>query len=75
MNTLGPTLIDRLLEIDENQAKRFRRLTGNASEIAVEGIIRHFAACDRHNIRPDFRAVREIIDDALDGKRIYAEVV
>jgi hypothetical protein len=48
-------------------------LTGTASEIATEGIIRHLAACDRMDVNPDISAVREIIDDALNGRRVYAE--
>lgn len=75
MNALAPILNDRLREIDAHQARRFCKLTGVAGEIAVEGIIRHLAACDRQDVPPDFRAVREIIDDALNGKRVYAEVV
>ena len=42
-------------------------------DIATEGIIRHLAACDRMDVNPDISAVREIIDDALNGRRVYAE--
>ena len=31
------------------------------------------AACDRMDVNPDISAVREIIDDALNGRRVYAE--
>ena len=44
-------------------------------DIATEGIIRHLAACDRMDVNPDISAIREIIDDALSGKRVYAEIV
>jgi hypothetical protein len=46
---------------------------GVAAEIATEGIIRHLRACDRMDVNPDTSAVREIIDDALNGRRVYAE--
>jgi len=42
-------------------------------EIATEGIVRHLAACDRMDLTRTFSAVREIIDDALNGRRVYAE--
>jgi hypothetical protein len=69
------TLEDQLRALDSVQAARFARLTGSANEIATEGIIRHLAACGRHDVPPDYRAVREIIDDALNGRRVYAETV
>jgi len=70
-----PTLTDRIREFAPLQAMRLARLTGQAEAIATERIIRHLAACDRHDVQPDLRVVREIIDDALNGKRVYAEVV
>jgi len=69
----GLPLAERLQRIDHIQARRFSKLTGTASEIATEGIIRHLAACDRMDVNPDISAVREIIDDALNGRRVYAE--
>ena len=69
----GLPLAERLQRIDHIQARRFSKLTGMASEIATEGIIRHLAACDRMDVNPDISAVREIIDDALNGRRVYAE--
>jgi hypothetical protein len=30
-------------------------------------------ACDRMDVNPDTSAVREIIDDALNGRRVFAE--
>lgn len=66
-------LDDRLKNIDHIQARRFAKLTGPAQEIATEGIIRHLRACDRMDVNPDVAAVREIIDDALNGRRVYAE--
>ena len=71
----APTLTDRIREFAPQQAGRFSRLTGHVEAIAVEGIIRHLAACDLHDVPPDRNAVKEIIDDALNGRRIYAEVV
>jgi hypothetical protein len=69
----GLPLQERITKVDLTQARRFGRLTGTALEIATEGIIRHLAACDRQDVWPDRLAIREIIDDALNGKRIYAE--
>lgn len=66
-------LQDRLLKIDHIQARRFTKLNGPTLDIATEGILRHLRACDRMDVNPDTSAVREIIDDALNGRRVYAE--
>lgn len=66
-------LADRLRMIDHIQARRYSKLGGAAFEIATEGIIRHLRACDRMDVNPDVAAVREIIDDALNGRRVFAE--
>lgn len=67
------TLQDRILQIDHIQARRFTKLTGDSVEIATQGIIRHLRACARMDVNPDASAVREIIDDALNGRRVFAE--
>lgn len=67
------TLQDRILQIDHIQARRFSKLSGAAFDIAAEGIIRHLRACARMDVNPDASAVREIIDDALNGRRVFAE--
>lgn len=67
------TLQERIYQIDHIQARRFAKLTGEALEIATEGIIRHLRACAKMDINPDASAVREIIDDALNGRRVFAE--
>jgi hypothetical protein len=67
------TLQDRILQIDHIQARRFSKLNGITLEIASEGIIRHLRACARMDVNPDASAVREIIDDALNGRRVFAE--
>jgi len=72
-NFYGLPLTEQLQIINAIQAKRFLNLRGKASEIAAEGIIRHLAACNRTDINPDVNAIREIIDDALNGRRVYAE--
>jgi hypothetical protein len=66
-------LDERILRIDHIQARRYSKLSGVALEIATEGIIRHLRACDRMDVNPDTSAVREIIDDALNGRRVFAE--
>ena len=68
------TLQDRVLQIDHIQARRFSKLEGEPLEIASEGIVRHLKACARMEVNPDASAVREIIDDALNGRRVFAEV-
>ena len=68
-------LEERLKMIDHIQARRYSKLTGPALDIATEGIIRHLRACDKMDVNPDVAAVREIIDDALNGRRVYAEPV
>jgi len=64
---------ERLKTIDHIQARRFSKLIGAARNIATEGILRHLRACDRMDVNPDVAAVREIIDDALNGRRVFAE--
>ncbi len=66
-------LDERIQRIDHIQARRYSKLTGLAVEIATEGILRHLRACDRMDVNPDTSAVREIIDDALNGRRVFAE--
>ncbi len=66
-------LDERLLRIDHIQARRYSKLTGVAEQIATEGIVRHLRACDRMDVNPDTSAVREIIDDAINGRRVFAE--
>lgn len=67
------TVTERISQIDLIQARRFARLDEKAQEIAREGITRHLRACARMDVNPDAAAVREIIDDAINGRKIYAE--
>ncbi len=66
-------LAKRLESVDRVQARHFSNLTGTARAIATEGITRHLRACDKRAVNPDTSALREIIDDALRGRRVYAE--
>lgn len=66
------TLKERIFRVDAIQARRFEKLQGVTLEIATEGIIRHLKACDRMDVTPDPSAVREILDDALNGRRVFA---
>ncbi|HVG29017.1 MAG TPA: hypothetical protein VM864_04790 [Pyrinomonadaceae bacterium] len=68
-------LEERLKLIDHIQARRYSKLTGAGLDIATEGILRHLRACDRMDVNPDVAAVREIIDDAINGRRVFAETV
>jgi hypothetical protein len=60
--------------LDRVQGRRYGRLEGPALAIANEGLIRHLRACERMEVRPDVNAIREIIDDALNGRSVYSEV-
>lgn len=71
--TLTSPLVERLKAIDHIQARRYTKLSGPSLDIATEGILRHLRACDRMDVNPDVAAVREIIDDALNGRRVFAE--
>ena len=68
-------LEERLKMIDHIQARRYSKLTGPTLDIATEGILRHLRACDKMDVNPDVAAVREIIDDSLNGRRVYAEPI
>lgn len=66
-------LEQQLFDLNGVQARRFARLQGASRTIAEAGIIRHLYACDRNGVEPDIGAIREIIDDALNGRAVYAE--
>lgn len=68
------TLTDRIAEVCPIQSRRYTRLAELARIIARDGIIRHFDACDRFGVEPDKSAIREIIDDAREGRAVYAEI-
>ena len=65
-------ILERLILHDLILARRFNKLHGAALEIAVEGILRHMKACERMDMLFDMGAVREIIEDAVQGRKIYA---
>ena len=67
------TLRDRIYQIDPIQLRKFDKLKGVAQQIAAEGIIRHLKACDRMDVRPEPLSLREIMEDATVGRRIFAE--
>lgn len=67
------TLKERIYQIDPIQARKFEKLSGAALEIASEGIIRHLKACARMEVLPEPSSLREIIEDANMGRRIFAE--
>lgn len=67
------SLTRQLQDIDRIQARRFGRLSDPALSIATTGILRHLTACKNIGVEPDVSAIREIIDDAQDGRAVYAE--
>lgn len=66
------SLKQRVHQIDEAQGRRFAKLEGAPLEIATEGILRHLRACASLDVNADYSAIREIIDDALQGRSIFA---
>ena len=67
-------LADMVNEIDRIQGRRFGKLAGVALAIATTGLLRHRRACRNMEVRAEVAAWREIIDDALNGRRVYDEV-
>lgn len=67
------TLIERIATVDSFMARKFSRLNDQARMLAAEGIRRFIDACDRHGVEPDSCALREIIEDAEDGRQIWKE--
>lgn len=68
------TLTDRIAELCPIQARRYERTSGRVREIATAGIVRHFDACDRNGVEPGKDAIREIIDDAWNGRAVWEEI-
>lgn len=64
-------MYSKLLELDRSQARRFARLTFNQQTIAVEGIIEHLRASKHNGSNPDILAIKEIIDGAQIGQRVF----
>lgn len=64
-------LADIINPVDPTQARRIRKLTGDSLDITIEGIQRHYHFCNKSGVNPDASAIREIIDDALLGKRVF----
>lgn len=58
-------------KIDSFQAKRFDKLEGDAREIAIDGIRRHFRNCKKSEVGASVDAIREIIDDAIIGQSVF----
>ena len=57
----------------ETQMKRLDRLTGEAKKLALFGVTRYLAACEKTYVHPEGCALREIINDALNGVSIAQE--
>lgn len=68
------SLQEQIAILDPRQGERFSKIKGVPRNIAIEGIRRHFKACRKIGCNPDASAIREIIDDAMNGRRIYSEV-
>ena len=67
------TLHELICEVSPKEGKRFAKLKGYRLQIAREGIIHHFRVCKKGKIEYDPAAIREVIDGALKGERVYAE--
>lgn len=57
--------------IDKRYVNRYQHLNESQKAIANAGILRHLRACRRVGCSPDANAIREIIEDAIVGKRVY----
>lgn len=68
------TLQDRIQQIDSVQARRFKKLTGNHRDIAIEGILRYLRACVAMDVNPTADAIRETIDGAIHGDNLAKKV-
>lgn len=62
---------DFIFQTNEIQGRRFKKLSGETLDIVVEGILRNLRACQRMNVPADSSVFREIIDDALNGKKFF----
>ncbi len=60
-----------LFEIDAIQARRFRKLADEVREIAFDPILNHLLACQKMDVLPQKDAVREVIDDAQNGRSFH----
>ena len=67
------TLTERIATVDTFMARKFERLDPHTQHLAAEGIIRLLNACDRVGTAPDACSLREIIEDALDGRQVWKE--
>ncbi len=70
-----PYTFEQMIDsIDSAQGRRFRLLRGEAKQIAIDGITRHFKACAKVGCSPDKGTLREVIDDAINGRRVFDEL-
>lgn len=67
------TMHDRIMAIEPAQARKYEKLSSTAQSIADAGIIRHLRACAKNSCNPDANAIREIIDDAINGRSVFSE--
>lgn len=74
MSTTNEDKVQEILDdFDHIQARRYRNLEGRPKQIATAGIIRHIRATRRMNLALDSNAIREIIEDAIYGRAIFAQ--
>src|SRR5260370_10733205 len=66
-------LEQRIAEIEPSSLVKYKKLEGRAKRIATDGLLRHIMACDTHGVRVEIAAIREILNDAEDGRSVFAE--
>lgn len=52
---------------------KFNSLTKKQRELAIEGIERYIIASEKCQLRLDSAPIKEIIEDAIDGRQIWKE--
>lgn len=64
-------VLQRVTALCHIQGRRLDQLRGPYRRLADAGIMRHFRACDRLDVPICAAAMREIIDDALQGRQVW----
>ena len=63
----GLSLSQKIELVDADLATRFNKLEGVAKDIATRGLQRRFDSWDRNQVEYGKDAIKEIIDDAVNG--------
>lgn len=64
-------LCEYIYSLDKKQGRKFKRLEGDALETSRVGIIRHLMSCLNMSVKPDPQAMKEIMEDASNGRAVF----